>query len=64
MSYLLFVSGALCIFCSIMDYDWFMNHRKAKFFVNIFGRIGTRIFYIILGAVVMFLSLMMSITPP
>lgn len=33
-----------------MDWDWFMNSRRARFFVKVFGRMGARIFYGLLGA--------------
>ena len=32
-----------------MDFNWFMNNRKARLFVKLFGRNGARIFYTILG---------------
>jgi hypothetical protein len=32
-----------------MDFDFFMNHHKARFFINLFGRNGTRAFYFALG---------------
>ena len=50
------VSGIFVIFCASMDYDWFMNHYKAKPFVALFGRNGTRVIYIILGIVVILLG--------
>ena len=50
--------GIFTIFCAFMDYDWFLNHYKAKFFVALFGRNGARVFYIILGVILIFLGLM------
>ncbi|PKL45324.1 MAG: hypothetical protein CVV42_18735 [Candidatus Riflebacteria bacterium HGW-Riflebacteria-2] len=35
--------------CSYMDFDFFMNNHKARFFINLFGRNGTRAFYFVLG---------------
>ena len=52
------ISGIFVIFCAFMDYNWFFNHGKAKPFVALFGRKGTRVFYIILGVVIIFLGLM------
>jgi hypothetical protein len=37
------VVGAVC------DFDWFLGHRKARIFVAILGRNGTRVFYALLG---------------
>ncbi|GIK63657.1 MAG: hypothetical protein BroJett018_14510 [Chloroflexota bacterium] len=46
---LLFGAGAFTIVGAVMDWNWFMNSRRARFFVAIFGRLGARIFYILLG---------------
>jgi hypothetical protein len=46
-------AGFFTLFCAGMDYEWFMSHRKARFFVNIFGRRGARIFYGLLGAIML-----------
>ncbi len=42
--------GAFSVFCSIKDYDWFMEHRKARLLVKLLKRNGARIFYTVLGA--------------
>ena len=52
------IGGIFTIFCAFMDYDWFLNHYKAKLFVALFGRNGARGFYIILGIILIFLGLM------
>ena len=46
------LGGGFCVFCAAKDYDFFMNSNKAWLFVKIFGRNGARIFYIILGLVI------------
>lgn len=47
---LLFVAIGVFALCgSGFDWEWFMNGRKARFFVRIFGRNGARVFYGILG---------------
>ena len=47
---LLFVAIGLFAICGAdYNWDWFMNHRKARFFVAVFKRTGARIFYILLG---------------
>ena len=55
---LIIIAGIFTIFFAFMDYDWFMNHGKAKPFVAFFGRSGARLFYIILGIVIIILGLM------
>lgn len=58
----LFVAiGLFCFFCAYKDYDWFMNNRKAKVLVKIFGRKGARIFYCLLGALIFSVGFVLSI---
>lgn len=44
--------GAFSICGGVFNWDWFMNNYKAKPFMAIFGRTGTRIFYIVLGIII------------
>jgi hypothetical protein len=41
--------GLFSILGGVMNWEWFMNHRKARFVVWVFGRTGARAFYVILG---------------
>lgn len=41
--------GVFTLVCAAMNFNWFMEHRKARFFVKILGRDGARIFYAVLG---------------
>jgi hypothetical protein len=41
--------GIFAAVCAICDFDWFIGHRKARIFVAIFGRNGTRVVYALLG---------------
>ena len=59
---LLLLGGIFTIVCVVKDYDWFMEHRKARFFVSIFGRTGTRVIYGILGGA-MFIGGLLFIVP-
>ncbi len=51
--------GILTIVASVLNLDFFFNSRKARFFVNIFGRTGARIFYIVLGFAIIIMGLML-----
>ncbi|MBI5930083.1 MAG: immunity 17 family protein [Chloroflexi bacterium] len=42
-------AGALMIVGAVLDWDWFMNTRRTRFFIAIFGRMVTRIIYLLLG---------------
>ncbi|GDX80942.1 hypothetical protein LBMAG42_27530 [Deltaproteobacteria bacterium] len=50
------LAGLFTLVCASRDYDWFMNHRKARLFVSIFGRTGARIFYMGLGVALIVFS--------
>ncbi|MDR2522801.1 MAG: immunity 17 family protein [Synergistaceae bacterium] len=45
--------GTFSAWCAFQNYNWFMNSRKARFIVWVFGRKSARIFYIVLGVVLM-----------
>lgn len=51
--------GAFAICGAVFDWEWFMNHRKAQFFVRLFGRPATRVFYGLLGTALVVLGLLM-----
>ena len=44
--------GLFSIVCAVKDYDWFMNSSRAAFFVRVLGRGGARVFYVLLGALI------------
>jgi hypothetical protein len=47
---LLFVGiGAFSLCGAVFDWDWFINSRKAHFFVAVLGRAGARLLYGALG---------------
>jgi hypothetical protein len=52
------IGGVLCAFCAYKDYNWFMNNYKSRMAVWLFGRSGARIFYIALGAALIFAGLL------
>ena len=50
---LVFVFAGLFTFAgAFFDWDWYMNHRKARFMVKILGRTGARFFYGIFGGII------------
>ena len=59
MGWILAACGAFAISGAAFDWEFFMNHRKAQFFVRMFGRKGTRIFYGLLGGGLLVLGLLM-----
>ena len=56
---LLVAVGALVVCSAIFEYDWFMQHRKARFVVGLIGRNGARVMYVFLGLAVSTLGLLM-----
>jgi small neutral amino acid transporter SnatA (MarC family) len=56
---LIFVSaGAFSLAAALFNWDWFMNAHKARFIVKIFTRNGARIFYGILGLILVVLGVL------
>lgn len=53
---IILLSGLFCIVASFKDWDFFFESRKAKWVVKIFKRKGARIFYGIMGLVLMIAS--------
>ena len=47
---LLFIGiGLFAAVAAAFDWDWYMNSRKARWMVNLIGRNGARLLYIVLG---------------
>ena len=59
---LMLAAGVFCIFCAVKDYDFFMESSKAALFVKLFGRNGARVFYIILGIVILVAGLYFGVS--
>jgi small neutral amino acid transporter SnatA (MarC family) len=57
---ILILGGLFAIVCAVCDWEWFMNSRKARVFVNWLGRNGARAFYCILGLVIAFLGVLIT----
>lgn len=58
---LVLACGVFTIVCAAKDYDWFMNHHKARLFVALFGRGGARAVYVVLGALLTVMSLLVMV---
>jgi len=43
------LTGFFSLLSSILNFEWFFNHRKTDTIVRWFGRNGARVFYAILG---------------
>lgn len=42
-------AGLFAAIAGVGNWDWFMNHPKARFMCSVFGRSGARIFYVVIG---------------
>ena len=58
---ILVAAGIFSISGAVLDWDWFINSRKAQFFVAIFGRNGARIFYGILGVFIVVVGALIAL---
>lgn len=63
LGFIAMLVGLFCAFCAYKDYDWFMNNRKARLFVTLFGRSGARFFYIIFGVIIVVLGIVVIFIP-
>ena len=53
--------GLFSVVCAGMDYDFFMENYKARTLVAILGRDGARVFYGLLGVVLMVAGVYMMV---
>lgn len=53
-------AGLFAIAGGMLDWDWFMNNRRARIFVKLFGRGGARAFYCLLGLALAVLGLLIT----
>ncbi len=56
---LFFLAGLVSILAASLDWDWFFNSQNARFFVHRFGRKRARLFYGILGFMLIIMSLLL-----
>ena len=45
------LGGGFCLLGAILNWDWFFRARKSAIIDKLFGRTGARIFYAILGVI-------------
>jgi len=50
LAWFLIACGSFGFLGGALDWSYFMESRKAQFFVRFLGRGGTRAFYVLLGA--------------
>ena len=55
----LVIFGFFCTYCSIKNYDWFIENIITRPFLNVFGRQATRIFYFGFGPLLLLLIILM-----
>lgn len=49
MSVLLILIGLFTMAGGAFNWNWYMEHRKARFVSSLMGRNGARIFYVVFG---------------
>ncbi len=59
-------AGLFSIVCTIKEYPFFWEHRRAKLMVRILGRTGAKVFYLTLGValVVIGMGILTGWLPP
>jgi hypothetical protein len=61
---LIALGGVFALFCSFKNYDWFMEHRRARAISAIIGRTGTRMFYGMLAIALVVVGVVLIVNPP
>jgi hypothetical protein len=56
-------AGLFSVAGAVLDWDWFMNSRRAWLIVKLFGRGGARVFYGLLGAVLAVMGFALAFAP-
>jgi len=56
---LFIAAGLFSVVASVLNLDFFFNSRKAAFFLTIFGRMGARIFYTLLGTAIIVMGILL-----
>jgi hypothetical protein len=59
MAALTFIIGIFAILAAIQNWDWFFTNWRAEIFVKLFGRDGARVFYAVLGAVLILMGFLL-----
>lgn len=54
-------AGLFSLAGGVYNWEWFMNHRKARFMSTILSRTGARIFYVILGLVLVGFGILITL---
>jgi hypothetical protein len=57
LAIILVASDVFSIASSFFNWDWYYNHPRARLLVRIFGRMGARVIYAILGVVLIVFGL-------
>ena len=50
--YLIIVAGLFSVAGGIFGWTWFLNSRRARLWVKLFGMGGARVFYVVLGLLI------------
>ena len=58
---LILLVGLFVMASAVKNWDWYFNHRRACFIAMIFGRQGARIFYGIIGVVLVLFGVMLTL---
>jgi hypothetical protein len=57
---LIIFAGIFCIVCSVMNFGWFLGSFHSRPIVFLLGRGGARIFYFLLGILILLLGVVIS----
>jgi hypothetical protein len=56
-------AGLFTVVAGALNWEWFMNHPKARFVCSICGHGGARIFYIVVGSAFIIFGALLNSLP-
>ncbi|TWV12668.1 hypothetical protein FQ707_08725 [Bacteroidaceae bacterium HV4-6-C5C] len=59
---LFLIAGFVSILAAVLDWNWFFNSQNARFFVQNLGRKHARLFYGVLGLILIIMSVILMIS--
>ena len=58
---LILLAGIFCLIASFKDWDFFFENRKSKLIIKLLGRSKARVFYGVLGSLVIISSIFLLV---
>jgi hypothetical protein len=61
VGYVVIAFGLFTVMAACCDWEFYMNHRKARIVIALMGRQGTRVFYGVIGSAMIVAGVLMAV---